>query len=729
MKKKSSPPAPPEKPPRPSSASRDASPAAPAAAPAVTASPWTAWLAVGLFVATALLFSRAIGGDFVNYDDPGYVTENPHVQAGLSGDGIAWALRSGEQSNWHPLTWLSHQLDATLFGNDPRGHHATSVLLHALNAALAFLALRRLTGALGTSALCAAWFAWHPLRVESVAWVSERKDVLSGLFFFATLLAYARYARAISSAAERVSISSVATGRSPKGVTASATGPKAVGRPWLWYGAAMLFFALGLMAKPMLVTLPCVLLLLDVWPLRRLGGEKGEPLSGVILEKIPFFALAAASSYVTYLVQRGGGSVTQALSFPDRLANAFVSVVRYLGQLAWPFDLAAIYPHPGEWPARKVVACLVIVVALTALALWQRRRRPWVLIGWLWFLGMLVPVIGLVQVGLQAMADRYTYLPMLGVQIAVLWTARAWAVSATPGARRWGLAVAGVVLLAGAARTWNQIGVWKNSFTLFDHALQVTERNYIAHDNRGLFLFKSGQIAEAIADYRASLAINPGYFTANNNLGHALAEIGRPAEAIPHYRAALAQQPEHLEVRNNLANALSDLGQLPEAMEHYAFVLARQPDHANALNGSAVVLAMQGRPAEAKARLEQSLRLAPGNASALNNLGNVCAMLGEPDAAIRHYRRAAELKPGDGFAFFQAGTLLLRQEKFAEAADNFQRALALKPVNPDAHANLGLALARLGRRDEALRALRTALQQKPDHTQARAWLQQIESGK
>ncbi|MBL9189387.1 MAG: tetratricopeptide repeat protein [Opitutaceae bacterium] len=592
---------------------------------AATASSWPAWIAVGLFIATACLFARAIGHDFVNYDDPDYVTANLHVKAGLSADGVAWALRSGEASNWHPLTWVSHMADVSLFGLNPRGHHATSVLLHALNAALAFLALRRLTGSLWTSALCAAWFAWHPLRVESVAWVAERKDVLSGLFFFATLWAYAVYA-------ER----------------------RRERRPDAWrpYALALGAFALGLMAKPMLVTLPCVLLLLDVWPLRRVAGEKRESLVRLVVEKLPWFALAVASSFVTYQVQSGGGSVTEALSLSARLDNAVVSVVRYLGKLAWPFDLAVIYPHPGEWPARKVVACLVIVAGLTAFAVWQHRRRPWLAIGWLWFLGTLVPVIGLVQVGLQSMADRYTYLPMLGVQIAVLWTAREWAVS--PTVRRWGLALAGVVLLCGAARTWDQIGVWKNSFTLFSHALSVTEKNYVAHDNRGLFLFQSGKVAEAIADYRASLAINPGYFTANNNLGHALAEAGRPAEAIPLYRTALAQKPGHLEVRNNLANALSDLNQLPEAMEHYAFVLARQPDHVNALNGSAVVLAMQGKVAEAKARLEQSLRLAPDNASAHHNLGNVCSMLGDREAAARHYRRAAELKSGGGSGRGQA---------------------------------------------------------------------------
>ncbi|MDP3069337.1 MAG: tetratricopeptide repeat protein [Opitutaceae bacterium] len=576
-------------------------------------------IAAALLLLTALLFARAIGHDFVNYDDPDYVTANVHVKAGLTGDGIAWALRSGEASNWHPLTWVSHLADGSLFGLNPRGHHATSVLLHALNAALAFLALRRLTGALWTSALCAAWFAWHPLRVESVAWVAERKDVLSGFFWFAALWAYAVYA-------ER----------------------RRERRPDAWrpYALALGAFALGLMAKPMLVTLPCVLLLLDVWPLRRIGGGQPESVVRLVVEKLPWFAFAAASSVATFLVQSGGGSVTAALSLSDRLGNAVVSVVRYLGKLAWPFDLAVLYPHPGEWPTRTIVACLVIIVGLTAFAVWQRRRRPWLAIGWLWFLGTLVPVIGLVQVGVQAMADRYTYLPMLGVQLAVLWTACE--LAGSPAVRRWGLALAALVLLGGAARTWDQIGVWKNSFTLFSHALAVTEKNYVAHDNRGLFLFQSGKVAEALADYRAALAINPGYFTANNNLGHALAVIGRPAEAVPLYRAALTQKPDHLEVRNNLANALSDLGQLPEAMEHYAFVLARQPEHVNALNGSAVVLAMQGKLPEAKARLEQSLRLAPDNASAHHNLGNVCSMLGDHAAASRHYRRAAELKPGGG---------------------------------------------------------------------------------
>jgi tetratricopeptide (TPR) repeat protein len=461
--------------------------------------------------------------------------------------------------------------------------------------------------------VCAALFAWHPLRVESVSWVAERKDVLSGCLWFLTLWCYAVYA-------ER---------RRPGGTGA--------GR---WYAATLVSFALGLMAKPMLVTLPCVLLLLDGWPLRRADAVRDWlPL---VREKLPFLALVVASAYVTYRVQQAGGSVSAALDFGDRVANALVAVARYLGKVIFPFELAVLYPHPGTWPSARVVASGVLVAAFSAVALWQLRRRPWIAVGWAWFLGALVPVIGIVQVGVQSMADRYTYLTVPGLQLAVLWTLR----ELLP--RRTAAVLAGFTLVAAAVLTWRQQGVWRDSDTLFSHALAVTERNYVAHDNRGLHRHGQGRVDEALADYRASLAIHPGYLNAHNNLGHALARLGRPAEALPHYRAALAAQPTHPEVRNNLANALSDLGQLDEAMEHYAFVLRRDPDHVNALNGSAVVLALRGQPAEARERLERSLRLDPANAGAHHNLGNVLSMLGDAGGAARHYARARELTPAAG---------------------------------------------------------------------------------
>jgi tetratricopeptide (TPR) repeat protein len=665
------------------------------------------WLrtAIGaiLFAATFCLFSRALENDFVNYDDPDYVTANAHVKAGLTAAGMKWAFLSGEASNWHPVTWWSHMLDASLFGARPAGHHATSVFLHAVNAVLVFRVFGQMTGAWWTSAALAALFAWHPLRVESVAWVAERKDVLSGMFWWLALWGYVEYAQRRS-------------------------GVKDHGRAWIFYLLSLFALGVGLMTKPMLVTLPCVLLLLDYWPLERFGRGASATnhrsiLPRLVLEKVPFFALAIGSSVVTYLVQKGGGSVSMALSLEARLANAVVAVARYLGKFFWPADLAVLYPHPARWALGIVAVSAIVVIGLSALAWQQRRRRPWIPVGWLWFLGTLVPVIGLVQVGLQSMADRYTYVPIIGVQVAVLWIVREGMPS--PASRRTGIVAGSIALAASSVLTWRQLGVWKNSFTLFDQAIAVTERNYLAHDNRGLFLVRAGKVEEGMADYRRALAINPVYLNAHNNLGYALAGQGRFAEAIPEYRAALRENPEHLEVRNNLANALSDVGQLAEAMEHYEFVLARHPDHVNALNGSAVVLAMQQRVPEAKARLERSLRLDPDNPSAHNNIANVCSMLGELDEAIRHYGRAAELNPTDAHPLMLMGTLQLQQEKFAAAAGSLDRAVTLKPLNPDAHAHLGLAYARLGRREDAVRALRTALQQDPQHAQAKAWLDAV----
>ena len=647
------------------------------------------WISIVLFVGTAVLFWRTAGHDFVNYDDPDYVTANEHVKRGLGVATVTWAFRSGEASNWHPLTWISHALDVSLFGLDPRGHHVTSVILHAINAVLAFVVLRRLTGAMWTSALAAALFAWHPLRVESVAWVAERKDVLSGTFWFLTLWAYARYAQE--------------------------------GRAARWYFAGLAAFALGLMAKPMLVTLPCVLLLLDAWPLRRMTREN---FSRMVAEKTPFFALAVGSSAVTYLVQQAGGSVSVELGLGARLANAAVAAACYLGKFLWPVDLAVLYPHPGYWPAATVAMCGAVVAGLTIVALWQRGTRPWLAVGWLWFLGTLVPVSGLVQVGLQSMADRYTYLPMLGVHIAALWTLRDWVGSV--GARRAATTAAGLALLGCAALTWRQLGVWKNSLTLFNHAIAVTKNNYLAHNNRAIWLCDHGRMEEGIADYQRSLAIRPDYPEANNNLGRLLVQQGRAAEAVPMLRRALAGKPRSVEVRNNLANALSDAGALDEAIEHYEVILRQQPRHVNALNGLGVALAMKGRPADAKIAIEESRQVAPDNAAAHNNLGNVCSMLGLRTEAIAHYRRAAELKRDDAHPLTLAGALLLEEGKIAEAIAAYRAAVQRAPQDADARAWLGLALARSGEREEALRELQAALQLRPDHPQARTWLEAVE---
>jgi Tfp pilus assembly protein PilF len=537
-------------------------------------------VSAALFFGTLFVFSRAIGNDFVNYDDPVYVTENPHVQAGLTVEGIRWALTTGAAANWHPVTWFSHMVDWSLFEDDARGHHVISVVWHALNTILVFLLFRRLTNAFWLSVFNAALFAWHPLRVESVGWIAERKDVLSGFFGLFALWAYVVYAQQ---------------------------------RGAKWYWLSLGTFTLGLLAKPMLVTLPVILLLLDIWPLRRFH-------SAPRLEKLPFFLLAAGSCAITLAVQHAGGSISAVLPLPARIANAFVAILGYLEKFILPNDLAVLYPHPGFWPATTVAAAVLFVVLVTIGVLSQFRARPWLAIGWFWFVIMLLPVLGLVHIGLHYMADRYTYLPILGLQLAFL---PIFAMLPRPVFAL----VAVAVLSACVLRTWGQLGVWKNSFTLFDHALAVTRSNYLAYNNRGLFLDRAGRLDEAIADYKQALAINPHYAEANNNLGQALTERGRPRDGLAMFQAALDAKPNLLAAHNNLGNAFADDGKPDEALPHYDFVLAREPRNVSALSNSGIALAMMGRYAEAIARLQKAVQLAPDNLDAQRNLTKARALM------------------------------------------------------------------------------------------------------
>jgi tetratricopeptide (TPR) repeat protein len=537
-------------------------------------------VSAALFLGTLLVFSRAIGNDFVNYDDPIYVTENPPVQAGLTLQGIRWALTTGAAANWHPLTWISHMADWSVFEDDPRGHHAVSVVWHSLNTILVFLLFRRLTNAFWLSAFSAALFAWHPLRVESVAWIAERKDVLSGFFGLFALWSYVVYAQQ---------------------------------RGAKWYWLSLGTFVLGLLAKPMLVTLPLIMLLLDIWPLQRFH-------SAPRLEKLPFFLLAAGSCAITLVVQHAGGSISGVLPLPARIASAFVAVVDYVEKFIWPNDLAVLYPHPGFWPATTVVTSIMLFVLVTAAALSQFRVRPWLSIGWFWFLILLLPVLGFVQIGLHYMADRYTYLPILGLQLALL---PFFTKSSRPI-----LALAAVAVLSACVfRTWSQLGVWKNSFNLFDHALSVTHDNYLAYNNRGLFFDRAGRLDKALADYEQSLALNPHYAEANNNLGQALTEHGRPRDGLAMFRAALEANPNLLAAHNNLGNALADDGKAAEALPHYDFVLAREPWNVSALSNSGIALSMMGRYPEAIGRLQKAVQLAPDNLNAQRNLAKARAMM------------------------------------------------------------------------------------------------------
>jgi Flp pilus assembly protein TadD len=589
-----------------------------------------------LAIVTLAVYAQAVGHGFVSYDDPEYVAGNPYVRAGLTRAGLFWALTTGHAGNWHPLTWLSHMLDCQLYGLRPGAHHLTSVLLHTANALLLFVLLRGMSGALWPSAAVAAFFALHPLHVESVAWVAERKDVLSTLFWMFTLLAYGRYAR----------------------------------RPSLRrYLLVLILLALGLMAKPMLVTLPLVMLLLDVWPLGRLplaspegatapdaeysarrqdvrgGGDprtrraRGsnrpprpgarraawQPLLRLVLEKVPFVALAAASSVVTFAVQLHGAAVApvDTLPFKVRVANALVSYAAYLGKMIYPAGLVIFYPRV-PLPAWQVAAAGLALVGGCLLVIWLARRQPWVMVGWLWYLVTLLPVLGLVQVGDQAMADRYTYVPLIGPFVMVAW-------SAAEIARRWPawravLAASGGVLLAGcAAATALQLRYWRSSMTLFEHAVEVIPDNYVAHFSLGNALAEQGRLDEALVHYYAALRVKPDLAKAHGNVGVILARQGKLAEAVAHYAEALRLNPDLPEAHNNLGAALADQGRIEEAIAHYERALRLRPDYADAHTNLGMALAAQGKIDLAIAHYSEALRLDPGHPGARYNLERALA--------------------------------------------------------------------------------------------------------
>ena len=685
------------------------------------------WLAALLLLATIAIYWPATRGDFVNYDDDLHVTANAQVQKGLTWESVKWALLTPVNCIWHPVTVLSHMADCQLFGLNPWGHHLTSVLLHAVNTMLLFLFLWGLTGALWRSVLAAALFGWHPLHVESVAWVSERKDVLSGFFGLLSLIAYARYAQRRMQNAECRMQNEAATDTQPA-TRFTFHVSRFTFHTGIFYLLSLCFLALGLMSKPMLVTLPFVMLLLDYWPLRRMQNAEcrmqneaatdTQPVSRftfhlpLLFEKIPFFFLVALASVVTFVVQRHTGALDAGESLPlgARAGNALISYGRYLGKLFWPAELAVVYPHPGQWPLEKVLLAGAVILGISVLFWAARRRYPCLLMGWLWYCGTLVPVSQIIQTGSHAMADRYTYLPSLGVVILAVWGAyELMQGKAAGGVEREergsvGHALArstpillsvagGVAVFACLAMTRQQIGYWHDSEALFRHALDVTENNDGAHNGLGIALDQKGQMDGAIRQFEEAIRLKPRYSSAHCNLGIALNKNGQVDEAIREFREAIRLKPNQVGAHYGLGIVLDGKGQMDEAIRQLEEAIRLKPDYAEAHNELGIALGRKGQMDEAIRQFQEAVRLKLDYAEAQFNLGLALGLRGETAEAIRHFEAALKARPGYPEAHNYLGSALYKQGRTGEAIREFQEALRLKPDYAEARKNLDAALA------------------------------------
>jgi tetratricopeptide (TPR) repeat protein len=568
---------------------------------------------------------------FTNFDDDGYITGNSHVKSGLTWPGMIWAFENTETTNWHPLTWISHMVDCQLYGLNPGGHHLTNLLFHIANTLLLFLLLNDLTGALWRSAFVAALFAWHPLHVESVAWAAERKDVLSAFFWMLSLMAYARYAQKRSRVESRES-------RANAAVQALDPRPST-----LDYLLALFFFACGLMSKPMVVTLPFVLLLLDFWPLNRFQpGNSARYTINLIVEKLPFFALTLAAGGVTYFVQTSGRTLWSPAErpFSSRVANALWAYERYISKTFWPADLSIFYPYPHHWPAGLVIGAALLLAIWSGLLIWRARQNPYLLVGWFWFLGTLIPTIGLVQVGSQSMADRYMYIPSIGLFILVAWGLNDF-LNWRPHWRRITAFAGGVALAGCLVGTEIQLSYWQNSLKLFRHAIEVTTDNFVAYTCLGETLNDLGLKKEAMMLCAEAVQIAPNSPVAQYNFGMALLQNNRLDEALAHLDAAARLAPHNSEVQYNLGLFLLLHNKPDEAANHFAATLVERPDFAEAHCRLAQALSQQHKSKEAIFHYREAVRLKPDFADALNELAWMLATA--PDSGLRSGTEAVQL--------------------------------------------------------------------------------------
>jgi tetratricopeptide (TPR) repeat protein len=738
-------------------------------------------LVSGLLAALTLAaFWPVLSAQFIKLDDGFYVVRNGRVLQGLTWANLGWAFRTGFQASWHPLTWLSHMLDVQLFGLRPWGHHLVNLLLHVANVLLLFGFLRRRTGALWRSALVAGLFAVHPLHVEPVAWISSRKDVLSTLFFLLTLWAYANYAeqsanRATESFARRNPQSPTAPGSGATGVIFSYDWQR-------WYALSLTFYVLALMSKAMVVSLPFALLLLDFWPLRRITPDGSPKLtwdrSGfrarwpLLREKIPFFALAAVVSTVAYLVVQHGGNAAPTLPLGPRLANAVLSCWTYLLKTFWPAGLTLYYPHPAwrylvihpgapyplsVWLTWPVVLGSFLLIFVSLVALVRAKREPWLAVGWFWFLLTLAPVSGVVQIGYHAMADRYTYVPLIGIFLALVWQVGEWLKSRSPApgdSSQSPAALAGrvssvggplgaLVLTVCSVLTFHQAEFWRNDDTVFTHALAVTKENAVAHYELGIDSRDRGQTSQAETQFQDAVQADPAYAPAYAELGMMLESRGETNQALALYETALTHAPWSAQIQNHLATMLWRAGRLNEAVDHYwaaihaapddadahfnlgtclfaarqwdaavaqfSTVVRLRPDDADALVSLAHGLLYQGHPALAEERFRQAARVAPNNAEAHQGLAVLAADRNDLSDALKEFKAAVKLRPDwpealNGLAFILATNPDPAQRNPAEAVRLAERACALSAGSPRFLGTLDTAYAQAGRWEDAIRA-------------------------
>ena len=682
-----------------------------------------------LTAATLLAFWQVNRCDFVDFDDPSYVTENFHIRHGITTEAIRWAFTTGYSSNWHPVTWISHMLDVELFGLKPRWHHLTNLLFHIANTLLLFFVFHRMTKATWKSAFVAALFALHPLHVESVAWVAERKDVLSTFFWMLTMGAYLRYV-------EHPRLSS-----------------------WL---AVFAFLALGLMSKPMLVTLPFVLLLLDYWPLRRfeqktpareIPAEINKPASAskrkgkssgkrqvqamvqdakpadrryqwalvrpLLTEKMPLFALAALSSIVTFIVQQKGGSVASLEVIPPgtRIANAFVSYIIYIGKTIWPDNLAVLYLHPGWRPLWLVLGVVFLLIAVTLIVIREAKRFPYLATGWLWFAVTLVPVIGIVQVGRQAMADRYTYVPLIGLFIMAAWgipeLLKNWRY------RKEALtALSALIFPCLFIFTWTQVGYWRSNITLFSHALEATSDNYVIQENRGVAYAKLGNYGRAIEDYDRAIEINPQCADAYYNRGAAYAKLGNYRRAIEDYDRAIEIDPECALSHVYRGAAYLELANPGQALSDYDRAIEIDPANPDGYANRGAAYDKLGNYRQAVSDFDRAIEINPEYAWAYNGRGASYAKLGNHSQAISDYDKAIEIKPEYAEAHCNRGVLYQGLGNHRQAIEDYSRAIEIKSDYVDAYANRGVAYGLLGNNRQAISDYDKAIEIDPKYVKA-----------